>query len=141
MNKETFIEMTITGGMIAEDRRLLLSCFDEETGEVKDPNSFMEFCLMKLQLQSTLRIQGLNKKIAEGINELGIIGQWTNLMQVHRSLPDETKNAVRNEDQFEKDITDWADRQNKWDGLAASQQKAALDFVEEQEWKVKNRQS
>jgi hypothetical protein len=138
MNKDTFVEMTVMGGMIAEDRRLLNSCFDEETGEV-DADSFMEYCLMKLQLQTTLRIQGLNKQIADAIHELGVIGQWTNLIQVHRSLPDCIKDAVRNES-FEEDITNWVNRQNKWDGLAAKQQEAALAFVEEQEWKVKNRQ-
>jgi len=137
MNKSKFIEMTVTGGLIGEDRRVLLSCFNEETGEV-DAKSFMDFCLMKLQLQSSLRIQNLNKLIADAIHELGMIGQWTNLCQIHRSLPECVKNAVLNEP-FEADMTAWADRQNKWDGLAAKQQKAALDWLEEQEWKIKNR--
>lgn len=128
MNKSDFTSTTVLGGLIAEDRRALMSCFDEETGVV-DADSFMEFCLMKLQLQTTLRIQKLNEQISSGIHELGFIGQWTNLTQVFRSLPDCVKDATVN-CQFEDEMKDWADRQNKWIGLGAKQQEAALSFID-----------
>jgi hypothetical protein len=130
MNKSEFTSQTVMGGLIAEDRRVLLSCFDEETGEV-DAESFMEYCLMKLQLQSTLRIQKLNEQISSGIHELGVIGQWPNLTQIFRSLPDCVKDASVN-CSFEDETKAWADRQNKWIGLGARQQEAALKFVEEE---------
>lgn len=128
MNKEEFISATVLGGLIAEDRRVLASCFDDETGEV-DAESFMELCLSKLQLQSTLRIQNLNERISSGIHELGVIGQWPNLTQIFRSLPDCVKDATRN-CQFEEEMTNWAKRQNEWIALGAKQQEAALSFID-----------
>ena len=131
MNKSDFISATVMGGLIAEDRRALMSCFDEETGAV-DAVSFMEFALMKLQLQSTLRIQNLNEQISKGIHELGVIGQWTNLTQIFRSLPDCVKNAAVN-CSFEEEIDAWSQRQNAWIGLGAKQQEKALAFIKNDE--------
>ena len=131
MNKSDFISATVMGGLIAEDRRALMSCFDEETGAV-DADSFMEFALMKLQLQSTLRIQNLNEQISKGIHELGVIGQWTNLTQIFRSLPDCVKNAAVN-CSFEEEIDAWSQRQNAWIGLGAKQQEKALAFIKNDE--------
>lgn len=137
MNREEFLNATATGGLLQEDRNRLLSCFDEN-GEL-DESSFAELSLMMLQHQTSSRIQLLNKKIADAIHEFEFMGQWTNLSQVLRSLPESIANAACQDKTFGKEIAEWSKEIDKFLGLSKEERKLALEYVEEQEWRYFNR--
>jgi hypothetical protein len=129
MTKSKFVSQTATGGLLQDDRDLLTKYFDDE-GHMKD--GFAEACLMQLQMQTISKINGLNKLISESIRELGFIGQWTNLIQIFRSLPDCVADAVQR-DRFKEEMQEWAKVMNDFIGLASAQQKRAIELVKEEE--------
>ena len=142
MTRDEFLNKTATGGLTHDARKQLLMCFDEKFTDGKEVNieAFADLCLGQLQLQTTLRIQALNKLIADSIREFVIMRQWTNLSQLYRVLPDDIENALKDEDgKIAQDIKEWCVRAKKFNGLSADQQRIALTYVEEQEWKVRNR--
>ncbi len=144
MTKDEFSNKTASGGLTHEARKQLLLCFEEKftDGEEVNLEAFADICLSQLQLQTTLRIQGLNEMISKGIREFIIMRQWVNLSQVYRSLPTDIENASKDESgKMGEEVRDWCKRAKKFNGLSSDKQKAALAWVEEQDWKVRNRGS
>jgi hypothetical protein len=135
MNKDEFISQTITGGLLQDDRDLLSKYFDDE-GNMKE--GFEEVCLMQLQMQTTSKIMSLNKLISESIHELGFMRQWTNLIQIFRSLPECVSDAA-GKDRFKEEMQDWAKVMNEFIGLGSAQQKKALELIKEEETNATNK--
>jgi hypothetical protein len=129
MNKEDFINQTVGGGLIQEDRDILNRYFNKE-GEMSD--GFAEACLMQLQMQTISRINGLNKLISESIHELGFMGQWTTLMQIFRTLPDCVSDAVRR-DSFKDEMQEWAKEMNEFVGMGSIKRKRVLELLKKEE--------
>jgi hypothetical protein len=131
MNKSEFISSTSTGGLTRDDRKMLASCFDKD-GNVKS-NDFMEICLMALQSQTSDNIINLNNMIADAIQKFVKMRQWTNLTQLFRTLPDDIKMAARGDENFGKEIGEWADTLSKIIGMTSAQQKRAVELIELEE--------
>lgn len=130
MTKDEFLNQTATGGLLTDDRELLMKCFDEN-GEV-NAEAFMDYTLMQLQMQTSVRIQGLNKVISEALREFEFMKQWTNLSQIHRSLPDQIVGAARGTN-FEAELKLWAEEMNTFNGLSREERKLALEAVKKKE--------
>ena len=138
MTKEEFVSQTVMGGLTSEARKALLMCFDED-GNMKT-ESFPELCLMHLQSQTSARIQMLNKAVADAIREFVFMRQWTNLSEIYRTLPEDIERALKNEDgTISQDVKEWCVRVKRFNGLSADDQRKALAYLDEQEWKVRNR--
>ena len=138
MNKSEFLSQTVMGGLTSEARQTLLKCFDEND-EIKTED-FVQFCLLHLQSQTSARIHLLNKLIADSIKEFVMMRQWTNLSEIYRILPEEIENALRHEEGvIGQDMKEWCQRAKVFTGLSADEQRKALSYVKEQEWKVRNR--
>jgi len=131
MDKNEFISSTSTGGLTRDDRKMLVSCFDKD-GNVKS-DEFMEICLMALQNQTTDNIITLNNAIADAIQKFVMLRQWTNLTQLFRVLPDNIKMAARGDENFGKEIGEWADTLSKIIGMTSAQQKRAVELIELEE--------
>ena len=128
MNKQTFSEMTVLGGLTDEARKRLLGCFNEK-GEVNS-DLFMEHCLMQLQNETSTRIIRLNEQVSNAIRDFVLMRQWTNLNQILRSLPESIRDAVRGT-YFEDNVSEWTKEVEEFMSLGSDGRKKALDAVRE----------
>jgi hypothetical protein len=107
----------------------LKHCFDEN--DQVDAETFMDYVLLQLQMQTTARIQALNKQVAEAIHEFEYLKQWTNLHQIFRSLPDIIAKAAR-DSHFGEEWKDFANQVNTFLNLGDEDRKRALELIEEE---------
>jgi len=130
MNKEEFLNRTVTGGLFSDDRQFILKyCFDEN--DQVDAEAFMEYVLMQLQMQTTTRIRHLNKQVADALHEFEYLKQWTNLHQIFRSLPEQIAKAAR-DSHFEEEWKDFANQVDTFLNLGAADRKRALELIKEE---------
>jgi hypothetical protein len=124
MDKQEFLDRTVMGGVLEDDRELLLSAI--ESGDYK---SLEDLLLTQLQVRTSQLINYHNQNISQSISELVRFKQWTNLLQIFRCLPDDVVQASR-DDVFRETWESWAKTIKKFNGLSADQRELALELLD-----------
>ena len=121
MDKKDFLERTSMGGLVDEDRQLLLDTIEQGF-------SIEDAALMQLQFRTSLLFSMHHKMIAESIGALVKMKKWTSLMEIFRSLPGDIIDASNGTD-AEKVWKEWATEMSAFMGMSQKNRKMALKLV------------
>jgi Arc/MetJ-type ribon-helix-helix transcriptional regulator len=125
--------------MLSELATMEGECIRKEFEKISDEQmssklfELLEFTVVHARNFKTQQIIKLNEQISSGIRELVLMGQWTNVSQILRALPENLKQAVAADsirsDQIVEINNTFADQVAEFMDLSEEDRQSALNLI------------